>query len=177
MNIHEMKPLRFLQTSCLAFVLATAAYPALGQSTGAAGSTASSSVVVAHSAEVETTVTLPDGKKEVRRQLASKVEPGKVVVYTTRLQNKGKEAATQMSLVTPIPVHTTLLENALFGEAAATFSIDQGKSFAPLAQLVVDRDGRQRPARLSDITHLRWQPEKPLAPGAVLEMGFKVQVN
>jgi uncharacterized repeat protein (TIGR01451 family) len=175
MNIQKMKTRWFLQSSCLALVLVATAYPAQSQSASAAGGP--SSVVVAHLAEVETTVTLPDGKKEVRRQVAGKVEPGKIVVYTTRLQNKGKEAATQMSLVTPIPAHTTLVENALFGEAAATFSIDQGKSFAPLAQLVVDRDGRQRPARVSDITHLRWQPEKSLAPGAVLEMGFKVQVN
>jgi uncharacterized repeat protein (TIGR01451 family) len=158
-------------------VFAGASLPAMGQQSSSGASGGNSSVVVAHLAEVETTVVLPDGKKEVRRQLASKVEPGKTVIYTTRLHNKGKDAATNLNLVAPVPAHTTLVENALFGEASATFSIDQGKSFGQLAQLVIDRDGRQRPARLSDVTHLKWQPEKPLAPGAVLEIGFKVQVN
>lgn len=136
-----------------------------------------SGVSVTHVAEVETTVTSVDGKKELRRAPAAKVEPGKVVVYTTRLQNQGKEPATQLSLVAPVPPNTTLLENASFGEAPPLYSIDQGKSFAPLAQLVVDKEGRQRAARSTDITHLRWQPQKPLPPGAVVEMGFKVQVN
>lgn len=134
-------------------------------------------VTVTHVAEVENQVTLPDGRKEVRREPAARVEPGKVVVYTTRLQNQGKDAASQLSLVSPVPAHTTLLDNGTFGESGPMYSIDQGKTFAPLAQLVVNRDGRQRPARMTDVTHLRWQPQKPLAPGAALEMGFKVQVN
>jgi uncharacterized repeat protein (TIGR01451 family) len=162
---------------CLAILSFSLATPSALSQSAQSPNSAASSVVVAHVAEVELTVTLPDGKTVIRRQTANKVEPGKVVIYTTRVSNKGKEAAAQMSLVTPIPVHTTLVENTLFGEAAATFSIDQGKSFAPLDRLIVERDGRQRPARLTDITHLRWQPEKALAPGAVLELGFKVQVN
>jgi uncharacterized repeat protein (TIGR01451 family) len=166
-----------LQSLFAALTIAPLSTSAQSQTNGALGNGQTPNVSVAHIAEVENQVTLPDGKKELRRQPAAKVEPGKIVVYTTRLQNKGKEPATQLSLVAPIPPHTTLLDNASFGESVPTYSIDQGKSFAPLAQLVVDREGRQRPARSSDITHLRWQPEKPLAPGALLEMGFKVQVN
>ncbi len=175
MNFKIVSASWMVKSSCAALLLAAVALPAISHSTTANNTNAS--VVVAHLAEVETTVTLADGKKEVRRQTATKVEPGKVVVYTTRLQNKGKEAATQLSLVAPVPTHTTLIDKAFFGDAATVFSIDQGKSFAPLAQLVIEKEGRQRPARLADVTHLRWQPEKPLAPGAVLEMGFKVQVN
>jgi uncharacterized repeat protein (TIGR01451 family) len=177
MDIKKAAQRRILQSVCAVLVMATSTTTALSQSNATQATGQAPNVSVAHIAEVETQVTLPDGKKELRRQPAAKVEPGKIVVYTTRLQNKGHEPATQLSLVAPIPPHTTLLENASFGEAPPTYSIDQGKSFAPLAQLVVDREGRQRPARSSDITHLRWQPEKPLAPGALLEMGFKVQVN
>ena len=137
----------------------------------------SSNVSVTQFAEVEEAVTGADGKRDVRRLPAARVEPGKVVVYTTKLHNQGKDAATQLSLVSPVPAHTTLLDNGAFGEAAPLYSVDQGKSFAPLAQLMVEKDGRKRPARLSDVTHLRWQPQKPLAPGATLELGFKVQVN
>jgi uncharacterized repeat protein (TIGR01451 family) len=177
MNFSHSSQRWALQTACSLFLLVSATGPALSQSNGAQAASQNTGVSVTHIAEIETQVTLPDGKKEVRRMPAAKVEPGKVVVYTTRVQNAGKEPATQLSLVAPVPAHTTLVENASFGEAATTYSIDQGKSFAPLAQLVVDREGRQRPARSSDVTHLRWQPEKPLAPGAKLEMGFKVQVN
>lgn len=177
MNISQTSQRWALKTACTLFLLASAAGPALSQSNNAATGGQASAVSVTHFAEVETQVTLADGKKDVRRAPAAKVEPGKVVIYTTRLQNGGKEPATQLSLVAPVPTHTTLIENASFGDAATTYSIDQGKSFAPLAQLVVDREGRQRPARSSDVTHLRWQPEKPLAPGAKLEMGFKVLVN
>lgn len=136
-----------------------------------------SNVSVTQVAEVEEAVTAADGKAEVRRVPAARVEPGKVVVYTTKLHNQGKDAATQLSLVSPVPAHTTLVGNGAFGEAAPLYSVDQGKTYAPLAQLVVEKDGRKRPARLSDVTHLRWQPQKPLAPGATLELGFKVQVN
>jgi uncharacterized repeat protein (TIGR01451 family) len=162
-----------LSASCALLLAFSGA--SFAQSAAATGQ--KSGVAVTHSAEVETTVTSADGKTELRRAAAAKVEPGKVVVYTTRLQNQGKEPASQLSLVAPVPANTTLIENASFGEAAPLYSIDQGKSFAPLAQLVVDKDGRQRPARSTDVTHLRWQPQKPLAPGAVAEMGFKVQVN
>jgi uncharacterized repeat protein (TIGR01451 family) len=173
MNLKKLSIHRALGAS-FAFALIFSA-PALAQT--AASNSQKSGVAVTHIAEVETTITSTDGKKELRRAPAAKVEPGKVVVYTTRLQNQGKEPATQLSLVAPVPPNTTLLENASFGEAPPLYSIDQGKSFAPLAQLVIDKEGRQRPARSTDITHLRWQPQKPLPPGAVVEMGFKVQVN
>jgi uncharacterized repeat protein (TIGR01451 family) len=181
MNFKNRSMRHALQASCAMLLLFTG--PNIGQigqnamAQTAAANAQKSGVVVSHVAEVETTATLADGRKEVRRVPAAKVEPGKVVVYTTRLQNQGKEPATQMSLVAPVPANTTLVENASFGEAAPQYSVDQGKSFAPLAQLVIDKEGRQRPARNSDITHLRWQPQKPLAPGAMVEMGFKVQVN
>ncbi len=159
------------QIACAFVLMFTGSLHSLAQANRA------SNVTVSHSAETESVVTLPDGKKETRRQPAARVEPGKVVIYTTKLQNQGKDPASQLSLVAPVPANTTLIENGTFGEATPQFSIDQGKSFAPLVQLVVEREGRQRPARLADVTHLRWQPQKPLAPGAVLEMGFKVQVN
>ncbi len=136
-----------------------------------------SNVAVTQVAEVEEVVTAADGKADVRRVPAARVEPGKVVVYTTKLHNQGKDAATQLSLVSPVPAHTTLMPNGTAVESAPLYSVDQGKTYAPLAQLVVEKDGRKRPARLSDVTHLRWQPQKPLAPGATLELGFKVQVN
>jgi uncharacterized repeat protein (TIGR01451 family) len=177
MNFRQSSQRWALQGACSLFLLAGGTGTVLSQSNNAQSMAQNNGVSVTHVAEVETQVTLPDGKKETRRIPAAKVEPGKVVIYTTRLQNSGKEPATQLSLVAPVPTHTTLVENASFGEASTTYSIDQGKSFAPLAQLVVDREGRQRPARSSDVTHLRWQTEKPLAPGAKLEMGFKVQVN
>ena len=177
MDFKKMTLNRTLQASVALGLFLSAPSFAQTAASSSGASNSKSGVSVTHIAEVETTVTLADGTKEIKRTPAAKVEPGKVVVYTTRLQNQGKDPAAQLSLVAPVPANTTIVESATFGEAVPTYSVDQGKSFAPLAQLMIDKEGRQRPARSSDVTHLRWQPQKPLAPGATVEMGFKVQVN
>jgi uncharacterized repeat protein (TIGR01451 family) len=136
-----------------------------------------SQVAVTHLAEIESVVKDKEGKSVVKRQPAVKVAPGGTVIYTTRLENQGSQEAGDLNLVAPVPPNTTLVANGTFGETTPLYSVDQGKTFGPLANLIVDKEGRQRPARLADVTHLRWQPQKPLPAGAKSEVGFKVQVN
>jgi hypothetical protein len=59
-----------------------------------------------------------------------------------------------------------------------TFSVDGGKSFAAKESLkVLGEDGALRAALPTDFTHIRWQFEKPLAPGETRAVSFSARVE
>jgi hypothetical protein len=56
--------------------------------------------------------------------------------------------------------------------------VDGGKSFAAKESLKVrGEDGAMRAALPADFTHIRWQLEKPLAPGEVRAVSFRARVE
>ena len=59
-----------------------------------------------------------------------------------------------------------------------TFSADGGKNFAPAARVtVIGADGKERPAGISEFTHIRWSQRGELAPGKTGEVGFRVVIK
>lgn len=85
---------------------------------------------------------------------AQNVVPGDQLVFTTRYRNEGSAAVNDFVIVNPVPADVVLAEAP---EATATVSVDGAKTWGALADLVVvDEEGQERPANISDITHLRW---------------------
>jgi uncharacterized repeat protein (TIGR01451 family) len=136
-------------------------------------------VEIKATAEVEVKVKGDDGSESVQRQPAKKVPPGGAVIYTLRAENKGQKPATDVVVTDPIPEHMDYVDGSASTEGAkVTFSTDGGKTYHALDKLVVKtKDGSTRAALASEMTHIRWQFEKPLAPGESRSVEFRARVE
>lgn len=131
-------------------------------------------------AEVEVTATNKEGKKEVKRVEASKanVPPGETVIFTNYYTNKGQDSATGVVITNPIPEHMLYLDKSAEGAGSRIdFSVDGGRTYAPASKLVIRAGGKERPAAVSDYTHIRWTLEKPLAKGGKGSVSFRAKVK
>lgn len=134
-------------------------------------------VVFSQTAQVERETTDADGSKRTTRVPAVKVPPGDEVIYTARIHNNGSQPLTGIRIDTPVPEHTTLVQNSVRGAVAVTYSVDGGMHFAPLASLTIVRDGNNVPATAADVTHLRLQPEQSIPANNSFAVDYRVTVD
>lgn len=163
---------RFLYTTAI-LVLALAAW------TGAHAQPAGGDIEFRNIAEIEQEVKTPEGKTEKKRVIAQKAVPGMEVIYTSTFRNNGAKSAGNIVVVNPIPANTTLVGGSAAGDnTEITFSADGGKAWAPADKVRVrGADGKERPAGLSEFTHVRWVYRGDLAPGKQGAVSFRVTVN
>lgn len=132
-------------------------------------------------AEIEVTQISPKGQKETKRLDAAKanVAPGDAVIFTTDYLNQGEQPATDVVITNPIPEHMLYLDDSAEGAGTRiVFSIDGGRSYAAPDQLVVKlADGKERPARGADYTHIRWILEGAVAPKGTGSVSFRAKVK
>ena len=111
------------------------------------------------------------------------VTPGDVLIYTLRARNTGSSPAFEARLQDPIPDGTVLLPETVATEGTrVTASLDGGESWKTFPVFIPggeDDTGQPVyvPAPGSAYTHLRWELDGPLPPGAAREVTFKVQVR
>lgn len=167
---------RFLTCALLALA-AAGLQPAHAQ--GSNSNSAAGKIELRNIAEIEKAVQTADGKTETRRVPAEKAPPGAEVIYTSTFRNNGGKAAGNIVIVNPIPVNTTLVGGSAVGDNTdITFSADGGKAWAPADKVRVrGTDGKERPAGLSEFTHVRWVHRGELAPGKQGAVSFRVTVN
>lgn len=90
-----------------------------------------------------------------------KVIPGDRLVFSTAYHNTSAQVVENFVVTNPLPTAVALSETGQF-----VVSVDGGKSFGALAdQSVTLEDGANRPAELTDVTHVRWTLAR-LEPGA-----------
>ncbi|MGQ0622056.1 MAG: hypothetical protein ACT4QA_19415 [Panacagrimonas sp.] len=115
----------------------------------------------------EETVVAPDGSRGVRHVPASRLFPGSEVIYEVSYSNVGAKTTSQIIITNPLP--SDLSYRSAPGRPAGTsfdVSVDNGGTYGALATLVVgEYGGTKRPARESDITHVRWTINDPVKPG------------
>lgn len=100
------------------------------------------------------------------------VFPGDRLKFVTRYDNGGAEPAEDFVITNPLPGAVSLAEDGDF-----LVSVDGGESFGRLSgRTVAAEDGTQRPAELSDVTHVRWIIPS-IAPGESGEAIFFAQVK
>ena len=147
-------------------------------SRGAVADGGGGSIEIRTVAEVEVKADADLGA-QVKREPAKKVAPGGAVIYTISAANKGQKPAGDVVVTDPIPEHMDYIEGSAVGAGARiTFSVDGGKTFAAKEKLQVrGKDGATRAALASDYTHIRWQFEKPLAPGESRSVEFRARVE
>jgi uncharacterized repeat protein (TIGR01451 family) len=152
----------------------------LGLSLVTGSAYAQGTVELKHIAEVETQVKTPDGKIEKKRGPVEKAIPGTEVIYTSIFKNTGAKPAAKISIKNAIPVGTTLVAGSPWGEGAdITYSADGGKTWAAVDKIKIKdaATGKERPAALTELTHIRWSLRGDLAPSAQGEVGYRVVVN
>jgi uncharacterized repeat protein (TIGR01451 family) len=130
-------------------------------------------------AEVEVVVKTADGREETKRVPAAKVIPGTTVIYTLHARNASDKPATDVVVTDPIPEQVEYVDGSGSSEGArVSFSVDGGKTWGPKERLKVKgEDGAMRAALPADFTHIRWQFEKPLAPGESRAVSFRAKVE
>jgi uncharacterized repeat protein (TIGR01451 family) len=149
MNMHKRNTARALWCTVglsLAAVAANAAQPPGG------------CVSLVTQALQEQSTTGPDGKLRIVLVPATKVVPGDQVVWQTMASNSCASPAANLVINQAVPEHMNLVADSAGGaEARIVYSAD-GKTFAPLADLVVtEADGTKRAAKVEDVRHVRWQ--------------------
>lgn len=173
-----MKTLSLLN---LILALSMAVVPAaFAQQSGAQQSAARQpgSIELKNVAEIEVKTTDAKGKVTIKRTPADKAIPGTDVIYTTTFKNIGDKPAGDIVINNPLPLHTTLVADSVFGtNTDITYSID-GKNFAAPEKIKVkDKDGKDIPATAKDYTHIRWSLKGNLAAGKSGSVGFRAVIN
>lgn len=101
---------------------------------------------------------------------AKKAVPGDPMVYVLAYRNTGTQPVSDIVLDSPVP--PSMIYRGAGTGAQPDVSID-GVRFGRLADLTVTGPGGvSRPARLSDIVHVRWRITAPVQPGAAGEVSF-----
>jgi uncharacterized repeat protein (TIGR01451 family) len=115
------------------------------------------------------------GQKETYRIPVDTAEPGARLIYSIHYKNAGTEQAVNAVITTPLPAKISYQEGSAQGAGTrVTFSIDGGRTYHPPDQLLIkDASGRKFPAQPSDYSHIRWNFETPLAPGATGVVSYR----
>jgi|GEM_PF-3947419 len=108
----------------------------------------------------------------------NKALPGDDVVYTVTCHNQGDAPAADVAITLPIPAELTFIPGSVEGNAEVAYSVDGGKTFGLLDNLVITApDGASRPARADDINMISWKLRAPLAPAADAQVSFHASVK
>lgn len=102
------------------------------------------------------------------------VVPGDRLLFSTAYHNVGAVVVKDFVVTNPVPEGVMLAPE---DSARQVVSVDGGKSWGSLGALVVaDGNGGKRPARTSDVTHVRWTLAA-LAPGAQGTLNYNAIVR
>ncbi|PSB20329.1 DUF11 domain-containing protein [Phormidesmis priestleyi ULC007] len=110
--------------------------------------------------------------------------PGDVIRYTLKGENKGDRAAKNLAVTQPIPIGTVYVLNSATvvntNNNAITYSIDSGKTFVtkPVIKVTLASGQiEQRPAPAEAYTHIRLSVNNGLEPKADVKAAYWVKVR
>ncbi|ATE64633.1 hypothetical protein [Rhizorhabdus dicambivorans] len=113
---------------------------------------------------------LASGATTERLVPAQRAVPGDPMVYVLAYRNTGTQPVADIMLDSPVP--PSMIYRGAGAGAEPEVSID-GSRFGRLADLsITGPGGVRRPARLSDVVHVRWRVVAPVQPGAGGEVSF-----
>jgi uncharacterized repeat protein (TIGR01451 family) len=111
---------------------------------------------------------------------ADAVAPGDELVYTIAFTNEGASAVAARGVVitNPIPPELVFVAGSAAGDdTEISYSVDDGRTFAPPEGLTVAADGIERTAPASSYTTIRWVFTVPLEPGATSRVWFRARLE
>jgi uncharacterized repeat protein (TIGR01451 family) len=99
------------------------------------------------------------------------VVPGDNLVFVVKYKNIGSTPATNFSVTNPLPNAVAFNGTS---DGRELVSVDGGKSWGALGALQLKAsDGRFRPARMTDVTHIKWNLNKSLSAGSEGKLMFR----
>jgi uncharacterized repeat protein (TIGR01451 family) len=120
---------------------------------------------------VERQVKRADGSNAVVLQKPNLVTPGDNLVFVVKYKNTGAKPATNISVTNPLPNAVAFNGTS---DGLEMVSVDGGKSWGFLPALrVAGQDGKPRAARMTDVTHVKWNLNQPLSAGSEGKLIFR----
>jgi uncharacterized repeat protein (TIGR01451 family) len=113
----------------------------------------------------------PDGSVATILEEPNLVTPGDKLVFVVKYKNAGTAPAEKFVLTNPLPKAVAFNGTS---DGLEVVSIDDGKTWGFLSNLrLQDTDGKSRPALMSDVTHIRWNLNRPIAAGSEGKLIFR----
>lgn len=120
---------------------------------------------------VERQIKRADGSRSTVLQKPMSVTPGDSLVFVVKYKNTGNKAASNVSVTNPLPSAVAFNGTS---DGLEMVSVDGGKSWGFLPSLrVAGQDGKPRAARMTDVTHLKWNLNQPLSVGSEGKLIFR----
>lgn len=163
-----MRMAQFRINTIYALAMLVSAACGAGLAVSPAHAQSKNSVALESIIEVERTSTDANGvaSSSFSNPTNSMVVPGDVLRFTINYNNASDAPANALNVTNPIP---SAVEFIRVEESWAVYSIDGGKTYGALETLTVaasaeDGSATTRAATPSDVTHIRWTLDRPLAP-------------
>lgn len=132
---------------------------------------AASPVELSSSVFVERQVVRADGRKAVILENPKLVTPGDNLVFVVKYRNAGTAPANNIVVTNPMPSAVAFNGTS---DGTELVSVDGGNSWGTLPSLrVKDADGKLRAARMTDVTHVKWNVNQVLTGGAEGKLIFR----
>jgi uncharacterized repeat protein (TIGR01451 family) len=120
---------------------------------------------------VERQIKRTDGSVATVLEQPKLVVPGDSLVFVVKYKNIGSAAASNFTVTNPLPRAVAFNGTS---DGREMVSVDGGINWGPLAKLqVAASDGKLRPARMTDVTHIKWNLAKTLLAGAEGKLMFR----
>ncbi len=132
---------------------------------------ASSALELSSDVYVESIKTQADGSSKAVLNKPTTVLPGDKLVFVVKYTNTSAAPASNLLVTNPLPAPVIYNGSA---DGKEEVSVDGGKNWGPLNTLFVEKtDGTNRPALMSDVTHVRWTIKDTLAAGSSGKLIFR----
>lgn len=120
-----------------------------------------------------------DGKTEKKRQPVTNAVPGSEILYVISYHNGGAKPAANVVINNPVPAGLAYVPGSAEGKGARVeVSVDGGQAFGALDKLrVTGKDGKPRPARGDDVSHVRWTLQAPVPAGQDGSVSYRAVVR
>ncbi len=120
---------------------------------------------------VEKKLQRPDGSVTTLLEEPNLVTPGDTLVFIVKYKNVGAALVEKFVLTNPLPKAVAFNGTS---DGLEVVSVDGGKNWGFLSNMrLQDTVGHSRPALMADVTHLRWNLNKPIAAGSEGNLIFR----
>ena len=112
-----------------------------------------------------------DGSVAMVLEAPNLVTPGDNLVFVVKYKNTGAAPAEKFVVTNPLPKAVAFNGTS---DGLEVVSIDGGNNWGFLSNLrLQSSDGKSRPALMSDVTHIRWNLNQPIAAGSEGKLIFR----
>lgn len=120
---------------------------------------------------VEKQIAKADGTSAVVLEKPDLVTPGDNLVFVVHYKNIGDKPASNLSVTNPLPRAVAFNGTA---DGLEIVSVDGGRNWGFLKSLSVQgADGKPRAARMTDVTHIKWNLNQQLSAGSEGKLIFR----